>query len=291
MLRVIGFPSVLTAMPQDDPKDWFQNQSIQTKADIIQAWEKDEEAEIGDIAGRQSDEVQDLLDKILENNIEADSVGEITQRLKSDGYNEMIARNLAIAITDKRDELDSTVRFIKMNVDSADELGTISENAVKMFLGEMKADEYIDTHQNEKLLKETDDLIWNVVRSINRSRIHGLKMVKSQLVEDTVFTQQYVDELFHPVGENLEELKLQQNRRETVDIYSLSKDILSEVDEIKASIDTLHKRIRQLEEQFNKLYKAQPQNKEPTESDFYDRSETALDSRDTKRRSDDELFE
>jgi hypothetical protein len=230
----------------ENAKNWFHDRSLETKTDLIDAWEEGNNEQFREKAGDRSEAIQTMFENVSDKYAESDSKQVVIQELESKGFETVVARHLALAVEGVEGEIALDFRYIKRHTE-INEMEKIVEKAIQMLTNSASKREFSEMHDNEKLLTKIEAIVWYFARGTQSHRREGFSELITGMERDADYSQERIDALVNPVKNNYDELRSWAHEHTVENSFEKIKEVEDEIGEIKVMIQNLSRRLTRIE--------------------------------------------
>lgn len=231
----------------ESAKDWFHSRPLGTKTDLIDAWEDGNDEKFEEKAGERSNGIKTMFEEVSDRYAESDSKQVVIQELESKGFETVVARHLALAVEGVEGEIALDFRYIKRHTE-INELNEIVERAVQMLTNSAGKEEYTDMHDNAKLLKKIEAIVWYFARGTQSHRREGFNELIEGMKKEADYSQERVDAIVDPIDNNYNQLRNWAHENTMENTNEELKEVAEEIGEIKVMIRNLSQRLTRIEQ-------------------------------------------
>lgn len=193
----------------DEVKNWFQEQHLERRVEMIELWESGESEELQDYTGEFYEDFNEMMEQIREARY-SDQIpeNELRDVLLDHGFDSVISLTILDAIEDPK-SAQSDLIFIKRNT-NPEQLEENVEHAMGLYLGEIsprELQEHIsesNTEMGEELFERVHRFVQATIR-ISIEEAGGIEALKDETRDE--LDDDLLAAIFDPIESNLERLQ------------------------------------------------------------------------------------
>jgi hypothetical protein len=193
----------------DEVKNWFQEQHLERRVEMIELWESGESEELQDYTGEFYEDFNEMMEQIREARY-SDQIpeNELRDVLLDHGFDSVISLTILDAIEDPKSP-QSDLIFFKRNT-NPEQLEENVEYAMGLYLGEISPRELQEhiSESNTEMGEELSERVYRFVQATIRISIEeagGIEALKDETRDE--LDDDLLAAIFDPIESSLERLQ------------------------------------------------------------------------------------